>query len=241
GGDERFRLVVYTLDEATYSRELAPLAGHYPAVRLGSPWWFHDSVHGIERYLGAVVEIAGFAKLAGFVDDARSLPMLYARHDVWRRTTCDWLARLEVRGLLDADASERWARWLAHGSAWDASAPSALASAATSSCASNAPRSAAAPRNGRPTSRPASMAGLSGRSLRKSGEAGSVETNSGSEMPRSQVLLRLVGLVPPAASTSMRTPCASRKLMLLATSERSIPGRPRTAKPKPPASNDVLL
>lgn len=120
GGDERFRLVVYTLDEATYSRELAPLAGHYPAVRLGSPWWFHDSVHGIERYLGAVVEIAGFAKLAGFVDDARSLPMLYARHDVWRRTTCDWLARLEVRGLLDADASERWARWLAHGAAVDA-------------------------------------------------------------------------------------------------------------------------
>ncbi len=120
GGDPRFRLVVYTLDEATYSRELAPLAGHYPAVRLGSPWWFHDSVGGIERYLDGVVETAGFAKLAGFVDDARSLPVLWARHDVWRRTTCDWLARLQLRGLLDAEAAERWARWLAHGASADA-------------------------------------------------------------------------------------------------------------------------
>jgi len=120
GDDARFRLVVYTLDEAAYPRELAPLAGHYPALRLGSPWWFHDSVHGIERYLGAVVETAGFGKLAGFADDARSLPALYVRHDVWRRTTCDWLARLERRGLIDPEAAERAARWLAHDAAAEA-------------------------------------------------------------------------------------------------------------------------
>ncbi len=120
GGDLRFRLVVYTLDESTYSRELAPLAGHYPAVRLGSPWWFHDSVHGIERYLSGVVETAGFGKLAGFVDDTRSLPTLWARHDVWRRTTCDWLARLELRGLIDPESALRAARWLAHDAAAEA-------------------------------------------------------------------------------------------------------------------------
>jgi len=119
GDETRFRLVVYTLDETTYARELAPLAGHYPALRLGSPWWFHDSVKGIERYLDAVVETAGFRKLAGFVDDARALPTLWARHDVWRRTTCDWLARLERRGLIDEGAAVRSARWLAYGAARD--------------------------------------------------------------------------------------------------------------------------
>ncbi len=120
GHDQRFRLVVYTLDETTYARELAPLAGHYPALRLGSPWWFHDSVHGIERYLDSTVETAGFAKLAGFVDDARALPTLRARHDVWRRVTCDWLARQELKGLVDPVSAERIASWLAYGAAKDA-------------------------------------------------------------------------------------------------------------------------
>ena len=120
GYDQRFRLVVYTLDEATYARELAPLAGHYPALRLGSPWWFHDSVNGIQRYLASTVETAGFHKLAGFVDDARALPTLRARHDVWRRVTCDWLARMELRGLVDPEVSPHLAEWLAHGAAKDA-------------------------------------------------------------------------------------------------------------------------
>lgn len=120
GYDQRFRLVVYTLDESTYARELAPLAGHYPALRLGSPWWFHDSVNGIERYLASTVETAGFHKLAGFVDDARALPTLRARHDVWRRVTCDWLARMELRGLIDPESTPQLAAWLAHGAAKDA-------------------------------------------------------------------------------------------------------------------------
>ena len=77
-------------------------------------------MHGIERYLDGVVETAGFANLAGVVDDARSLPTLYARHDVWRRVTCDWLARLELRGLLDPEAAVRNAKWLAYGAAKEA-------------------------------------------------------------------------------------------------------------------------
>ncbi|HEX7001801.1 MAG TPA: glucuronate isomerase [Trueperaceae bacterium] len=130
GYDQRFRLVVYTLDESTYGRELAPLAGHYPALRLGGPWWFHDSVHGIERYLAATAETAGFHKLAGYVDDARSLPTLRARHEVWRRVTCDWLARLELRGLIGAESTPRLANWLAYGAAKDAFRIPSLAAAA---------------------------------------------------------------------------------------------------------------
>jgi len=72
GNDPRFALILFTLDESTYSRELAPLAGHYPAVLLGCPWWFHDSPAGIDRFLDRVVETAGIYNLAGFVDDARA-------------------------------------------------------------------------------------------------------------------------------------------------------------------------
>ena len=103
GNDSRFALVLYTLDESTYSRELAPLAGHYPAVRLGCPWWFHDSPAGIDRFLDRVTETAGIYNLAGFVDDARALTALPARHDLWRRRTCGWLARKVGAGFLDED------------------------------------------------------------------------------------------------------------------------------------------
>jgi glucuronate isomerase len=85
GADPGFRLVLFTLDESTYGRELAPLAGHYPALRLGPPWWFFDSVLGMERFLDAVVETAGVYNLAGFNDDTRAYPSIRARHDVWRR------------------------------------------------------------------------------------------------------------------------------------------------------------
>ncbi len=103
GNDPRLRLILFTLDETTYTRELAPLAGHYPAVKLGPPWWFHDSFNGMRRYLDQVAETAGLYNLAGFNDDTRAFPSIPARHDLWRRVTCNWLAGLVVRGLIDEE------------------------------------------------------------------------------------------------------------------------------------------
>jgi glucuronate isomerase len=110
GNDRRFRLILFTLDESTYSRELAPLAGHYPALRLGPPWWFFDSVHGMRRYFERVVETAGLYNTAGFNDDTRAFASIPARHDVWRRVSCDWLAGLVVGGLLAEDAAYEMAQ-----------------------------------------------------------------------------------------------------------------------------------
>jgi len=115
GDDPGFGLVVFTLDESTYSRELAPLAGHYPAMSLGCPWWFHDSPAGIDRFLDRVVESAGIANLAGFVDDARALTALPVRHDLWRRRTCGWLARKAEAGFVGENDAFRIARELAVG------------------------------------------------------------------------------------------------------------------------------
>lgn len=115
GSDPAFRLVVFTLDESTYSRELAPLAGHYPALRLGPPWWFFDSVKGIERFLDAVVETAGVYNLAGFNDDTRAFASIPARHDVWRRTVCNWLAGETLRGVLDESEAAELAHELTYG------------------------------------------------------------------------------------------------------------------------------
>ncbi len=120
GSNTNFRLLLYTLDETTYSRELAPLAGHYPALRIGAPWWFFDSVLGMERYLDSVVETAGMYNLAGFVDDTRAFPSIPARHDVWRRTSCNWLAGRVMRGLIDEDEAPGLARALAYDLARDA-------------------------------------------------------------------------------------------------------------------------
>jgi glucuronate isomerase len=107
GNDPRLTLVLFTLDETSYSRELAPLAGHYPALRLGPPWWFHDSLNGIARYFDQVMETAGLYNTAGFNDDTRAFVSIPARHDVWRRASANWLAGMVVRGLIDmADASE---------------------------------------------------------------------------------------------------------------------------------------
>lgn len=106
GSDPRFRLVVFTLDESTYSRELAPLAGHYPALRIGPPWWFFDSLNGMEFYFDRVVETAGLYNTAGFNDDTRAFPSIPARHDLWRRASVNWIAGLVVRGIVDlADAA----------------------------------------------------------------------------------------------------------------------------------------
>ena len=115
GNDPRLRLILSTLDESTYGRELAPLAGHYPALLLGPPWWFHDSPNAIARYLDSVTETAGFRNLAGFVDDARNLIAIPARHDVWRRVTCAWLAGKVLLGILDEENAVRIAGELACG------------------------------------------------------------------------------------------------------------------------------
>jgi len=107
GRERDFTMILFNLDETTYSRELAPLAGHYPALRLGPPWWFFDSLHGMHRFLEAVVETAGIYNLAGFNDDTRAYPSIPARHDLWRRVCADWLAGLIVRSIVDeGDANE---------------------------------------------------------------------------------------------------------------------------------------
>ncbi len=107
GDDPRLTLILFTLDESTYARELAPLAGHYPALRLGAPWWFHDSLNGMARYFDQVMETCGIYNTAGFNDDTRAFLSIPARHDLWRRAACNWLAGLVVRGILDdSDAAD---------------------------------------------------------------------------------------------------------------------------------------
>jgi glucuronate isomerase len=109
GNDPRLTLVLFTLDHTTYTRELAPLAGHYPALKLGGPWWFHDSFVGMNRYLDQIVETAGLYNTAGFADDTRAFPSIPARHDLWRRVVSNWLAGLVVRGIVDADDAQQMA------------------------------------------------------------------------------------------------------------------------------------
>lgn len=107
GNDPRLTLVLFTLDETTYARELAPLAGHYPAVRLGPPWWFHDSWNGMMRFFDQVMETAGMYNTVGFNDDTRAFPSIPARHDLARRAYANWLAGLVVRSVIDlSDAAD---------------------------------------------------------------------------------------------------------------------------------------
>jgi glucuronate isomerase len=103
GNDSRLTLILFNLDETTYARELAPLAGHYPTVKLGPPWWFHDSLNGITRYFDQVMETAGLHNTVGFNDDTRAFPSIPARHDVWRRASANWVAGLVVRGIVDME------------------------------------------------------------------------------------------------------------------------------------------
>lgn len=103
GNDLRLRLVLFTLDETTFSRELAPLAGHYPSVVLGPPWWFLDSYEAMLRYRRTVTETAGFANTAGFNDDTRGLFSIPARHDVARRVDAAYLAELVSTHRLQLD------------------------------------------------------------------------------------------------------------------------------------------
>ena len=114
GNESRLRLILFTLDEDTYSRELAPLVGHYPALRMGPPWWFHDSLSGMRRYFERIMETAGIYNTAGFNDDTRAFPSIPARHDVWRRAAANWVAGLVVRGLIDMDDAGAMIRELAY-------------------------------------------------------------------------------------------------------------------------------
>ena len=103
GNDTRFTFILFTLDETSYSRELAPLAGHYPALKLGPPWWFHDSPEGMMRFREQATETAGFYNTVGFNDDTRAFLSIPARHDVARRIDCAFLGRLVAEHRLDED------------------------------------------------------------------------------------------------------------------------------------------
>jgi glucuronate isomerase len=115
GHDRRLALILFTLDETAYSRELAPLAGHYPAMKLGPPWWFHDSPNGMARYLDQVMETAGIYNTAGFNDDTRAFCSIPARHDLWRRTCANWVAGLVLRQIIDLDDAQEMLLELAVG------------------------------------------------------------------------------------------------------------------------------
>jgi len=115
GNDPRFRLILFTLDETTYGRELAPLAGHYPAIKLGPPWWFYDSLNGMTRFFDLVMETAGIYNTVGFNDDTRAYCSIGARHDLWRRAAANWLAGLVVRHLIDEHEAAEMAHELAYG------------------------------------------------------------------------------------------------------------------------------
>ena len=103
GNEPALTVVLFTLDESTYSRELAPLAGHYPCLKLGPPWWFQDSPEGMMRFREQATETAGFYNTAGFNDDTRAFLSIPARHDVARRIDCAFLARLVAEHRLDQD------------------------------------------------------------------------------------------------------------------------------------------
>lgn len=110
GNAPELTIILFTLDESTYTRELAPLAGHYPCLRLGPAWWFHDSPEGMLRYRRQVTETAGFYNTVGFNDDTRAFLSIPARHDVARRIDCRFLAELVCDHRLDEDEAQIIAR-----------------------------------------------------------------------------------------------------------------------------------
>ena len=115
GNEAGLTIILFTLDETSYARELAPLAGHYPALRLGPAWWFHDSPEGMKRFRAMTTETAGFYNTVGFNDDTRAFPSIPARHDVARRIDCGFLAELVCEHRLDEDEAVEVARDLAYG------------------------------------------------------------------------------------------------------------------------------
>ncbi len=115
GNDPRFSLIVFTLDESTYARELAPLAGHYPCLKLGPAWWFHDSPEGMRRFRHATTETAGFYNTVGFNDDTRAFLSIPARHDVARRIDCGFLAQLVAEHRIEDWEAAELAQELTYG------------------------------------------------------------------------------------------------------------------------------
>ena len=114
GHDPRFRAILFTVDETAYSRELAPLAGAYPSIRLGAPWWFLDSPEGMRRFRESAMETAGFYNTSGFVDDTRAFASIPARHDLSRRVDAGFLARLVLEHRLGVDEAVETAVDLAY-------------------------------------------------------------------------------------------------------------------------------
>ncbi|HEX8526028.1 glucuronate isomerase [Allosphingosinicella sp.] len=107
GNEPALTIILFTLDESAYARELAPLAGHYPCLKLGPAWWFHDSPEGMRRFREMTTETAGFYNTVGFNDDTRAFLSIPARHDVARRVDCAFLAGLVAEGRLnDWEAAE---------------------------------------------------------------------------------------------------------------------------------------
>ena len=115
GNDSQLTIILFTLDETSYARELAPLAGHYPALRLGPAWWFHDSPEGMLRFRHQVTETAGFYNTVGFNDDTRAFLSIPARHDVARRIDCRFLAQLVAEHRLQEDEAAELAYELTYG------------------------------------------------------------------------------------------------------------------------------
>jgi glucuronate isomerase len=114
GNDPRLSLILFTLDESSYARELAPLAGHYPCLKLGPAWWFHDSPEGMRRFRRATTETAGFYNTVGFNDDTRAFLSIPARHDVARRIDCGFLAELVLEHRLEEWEAAELAQDLAY-------------------------------------------------------------------------------------------------------------------------------
>jgi glucuronate isomerase len=115
GNEKNLTIILFMLDESTISRELAPLAGHYPCLRLGPPWWFHDSPEGMMRFRELATETAGFYNTVGFNDDTRAFLSIPARHDVARRIDCAFLGRLVAEHRLEEDEAFEVAHDLAYG------------------------------------------------------------------------------------------------------------------------------
>ena len=115
GNHPNFTLILFTLDESTYARELAPLAGYYPALKLGPPWWFHDSLNGMERFFDQVMESCGLYNTVGFNDDTRAFLSIPTRHDLWRRASANWLAGLVARQIVNIDEAQLMMEALACG------------------------------------------------------------------------------------------------------------------------------
>jgi glucuronate isomerase len=115
GNHPNFTFILFTLDETVFSRELAPMAGHYPCLRLGPPWWFLDSPEGMMRFRESATETAGFYNTVGFNDDTRAFLSIPARHDVARRIDCSFLARLVAEHRMQEDEAFDVARELTVG------------------------------------------------------------------------------------------------------------------------------